>query len=266
VISEAYLPVIAVAFRYDFGQYIEVHNNSPNTLYLDGRVLGISLPWTAGTATNSCDDLARWLEDPEGIWTHFFWAFPGSGTTYPLLPGRSAVVATDAIDHRVIHSDLLDLSGADFEFIGAENSDVDNPAVPNMAEFPGFSNFGDEVVGHGLFWGDEIEVFLAEPFDVDSLVRDYLPVQSPLHVRIPRDKILDVLTSGSTPERRIGLRPYCPNFVHPSFDGRFAELVDNSTAHSLARLALGGGLFMLQRTKVSAVDFAHAVPTPGKAP
>jgi len=87
-----------------------------------------------------------------------------------------------------------------------------------------------------------------------------------LHVRIPRDRILDVLTSGSTPERRVGLSPYCPNFVHPSFDGRFAELVDNSTTRSLTRKALAPGLFVLQRTKVSAVDFEHAAPTPGRAP
>jgi hypothetical protein len=266
VISEAYLSVIAEVFRYDFGQYIEVHNNSPSTFYLDGMVLGISLPWTSGTLTLSCDDLALWLEDPEGIWTRHLWAFPGAGTTYPLPPGGSAVVATDAIDHRVVRADLLDLSAANFEFIGAENTDVDNPAVPNMREFPGWSDWADAVVGHGLYWGNQISVYLAEPVHPDSLVRDNLPVQSPLHVRIPRDRILDVLTSGSTPERRVGLRPYCPNFVHPSFDGRYAELVDNSTTRSLTRKALAPGLFVLQRTKVSAVDFEHAAPTPGRAP
>jgi len=267
VISEAYLPYPRISSisgsNYTLGQYIEVHNNSFQTLYLDGVVLGRSISWVSGTNQNSCEDFARWLEDPEGIWTHFFWAFPGNGTTYPLLPGRSAVVAIDAIDHRVIHSDLLDLSGADFEFIGAENVDVDNPAVPNMAEFPGFSNFGDEVVGHGPRWVSDISIFLSEPFDVDSLVRDNLPVQTPGHVRIPRDKILDVLTSGSTPETKIGL-PYCPNFVHPSFDGRYAELVDGSMAHGFRRKLLGGGV--LQRTRVSAVDFEHAPPTPGQTP
>jgi len=261
VISEAYLPLIADVFRYQFGQYIEVHNNSFETIYLDGHVLGMSLPWT----WTNCSEFAQWREDSEGIWTANFWAFPGNGTTYPLQPGESVIVATDAVDHRTVRSDLLDLSGADFEFVGTE-ADVDNPAVPNMREFPPFSNFADAVVGHGPYWGSQISIFLARPVDLDALVQDNLPVQSPLHVRIPRDRILDVLTSGSTPERRAGLAPYCPNFVHPSFDGRFAELVDNSTAHSLARMALGGDLFMLQRTKVSAVDFVHAVPTPGKAP
>jgi len=266
VISEAYVPLIQEGFAYLSGQYVEVHNNSFETLYLDGRVLGISLPWTSGTLTNSCADLALWMEDPDGIWTRHIWAFPGTGRDYPLEPGRSVIIATDAIDHRVIHPDLLDLSASDFEFIGAGDIDVDNPAVPNMREFAGWSDWGDAVVGHGPYWGNQISLFLAEPVHPDSLVRDNLPVVSPLHVRIPRAKILDVLTSGSTPERRVGLRPYCPNFVHPSFDGRFAELVDNSTAHSLTRKALAPGLFVLQRTKVSAVDFVHAIPTPGTAP
>lgn len=108
----------------------------------------------------------------------------------------------------------------------------------------------------------QIFVFLAEAIDPDSLVLDNLPVRSPLHARIPRDRILDVLTSGSTPEREIGL-PYCPNVVHPSFDGQFARLVDHSLTHSIARKLLAG--WVLQRTKVSAADFEPAPPTPGRA-
>ena len=262
VISEAYLPRIAEVFLYEFGQYIEVHNNSYETLYLDGKILGMGLPWTSGTVKTSCSEFARWLEDPEGIWTHNFWAFPGSGTTYPLGPGESAIVATDAINHRTVRADLIDLTGADFEFIGTD-ADVDNPGVPNMREFPPFSSFADAVVGHGPYWVGQISVFLADPVVVDSLVRDNLPVASPLHVRIPRDKIIDVLTSGSTPDLKVGL-PYCPNFVHPTFDGGFAELVDGSTTHSLTRRALTP--LVLQRTKVSAVDFQHAAPSPGRAP
>jgi hypothetical protein len=265
VISEAYLPYPLVTSisgsNYTLGQYIEVHNNSLDTLYLDGKILGRSLPWTSGTIDVPCSEFARWLEDPEGIWSHFFWAFPGTGRDHPLAPGASAVIAIDAIDHRPIYPGLLDLSGADFEFIGA--SDVDNPAVPNMVNLPGGWSTWPDVVGHGTRWLSEISIFLAEPFNPDSLVRDNLPVGTPLHVRIPRERIIDVLTSGSTPETKIGL-PYCPNFVHPSFDGRFAELVDGSVEHSITRKLLVPGLNLLQRTKVSAVDFELAAPSPGR--
>jgi len=263
VISEAHIPVDNKLTGYSLGQYIEVTNNSPGTIFLDGKIFGMSLPWFSGT-TSDCSDFKQWLEDPEGIWTKTIWAFPGDGDDHPLLPGASAILATDAIDHRVFHPDLQDLSFADFEFIGAENVDVDNPAVPNMREFPPWSNSGDATLGHGPHWIGRISIFLADAVDPDSLPHDYLPVGSPEHLRVPRDRILDVLTSGSTPETKIGL-PYCPNFVHPSFDGHFAELVDGtSVVYSLARRGFPGG--GLQRTKVSAADFERALPTPGRAP
>jgi hypothetical protein len=268
VISEAYTPRPQnLVPQYYFGGYIEVHNNSFDTLYLDGRILGLSIPWTRGTLTNpECSFWARWLEDPEGIWTSNFWAFPGSGTSYPLAAGESAVIATDAIDHTVIRPDLLDLSGANFEFIGTD-ADVNNPAVPDMGEFPSFSDYADGVLGHGLFLNGEISIFLAEPVNPDSLVRENLPVQSPLHVRMPKDKILDVLTSGYTPGHIWYKTDYCPHWVHPSFDAQFAELVDLSTTRSVTRRPAAGTppeLRLLQRTKVSAVDFYNAPPTPGR--
>jgi hypothetical protein len=263
VISEAYLPYPLVTSisgsNYLLGQYIEVHNNSFDTLYLDGKILGRAMNYVFDSDDLPCSEMARWREDPEGIWTHLFWAFPGSGRSYPLAPGASAVIATDAINHRPIYDGLLDLSNANFEFLGA--SDVDNPAVPNMVNLPGGWSSWPDPVGHGPWWVSEMEIFLAEPFNPDSLVRDNLPLGNPLFVRVPRDKILDVLTSGSTPEEKIG-SPYCANFVDPSFDGRYAELVDGSVEHSITRKLIPG-LGLLQRTKVSAVDFTLAAPSPG---
>jgi hypothetical protein len=263
VISEAYLPVDNEVTGYTLGQYVEVHNNSFDTLYLDGKILGLSIPWVTDGGIFPCSASARWREDPDGIWTRYLWAFPGTGRDYPLSPGASAVVATDAIDHRVIDPALRDLSSADFEFLGS--NDVDNPAVPNMRNFPGWSDPA-AVIGHGPRWISEISVFLAEPVNPDSLVRDNLPVQNPVHLRVPWDRILDVLTSGRVPEMAT---TYCANFVHPSFDGGFALLVDYSTEHSLSRKSLPGAppeLGLLQRTKVSAVDFHHAPPSPGRVP
>jgi len=258
VISEAYLPVND-ARPYTAGQYIEVHNNSFETLYLDGKILGRSLPFVFDASSLPCSTTVRWREDPAGIWSRLLWAFPGTGTSYPLPPGASVIVATDAIDHRTIDPNLMDLSTAGFEFIGA--TDVDNPSVPNMHNFAGWSDMGD-AIGHGPRWITEVSVFIADPLDPDSLERDYLPVQSPLYVRIPRDKILDVLTSGRTAETTLG-SSYCANFVHPSFDARFAELVNGAAARSIARLGSGA---WLQRTKISAVDFEHAIPSPGRVP
>jgi hypothetical protein len=262
VISEAYLPLPLVTSisgsNYDLGQYIEVHNNSLDTLYLDGKIIARSMPFVYESVDFPCSTLAPWREDPEGIWTRLLWAFPGTGRSYPLAPGASAVVATDAINHQPIYPGLLDLSGADFEFLGA--SDVDNPVVPNMVNFPAWSNW-PSIVGHGPTWVSMIGIFLADPVNPDSLLRDNLPLPYPLYVRIPRDKIIDVLTSASVPDDPYG-RADC-NFVHPSFDGAFAQLVDGSVEHSIARKLLVPGLNLLQRTKVSAVDFQLAPPSPG---
>jgi hypothetical protein len=260
VISEAYLPYptvgSATGSEYLLGQYIEIHNNSFSTVYLDGKVLARSLPFVSD-GSFSCSESARWREDSAGIWTRFFVAFPGTGTSHPLAPGGSAIIAIDAINHTTIHPGLRDLSDANFEIIGT--NDVDNPAVPNMVNRPPYSPRVDPV-GHGTWWVNEISIFLAEPFNPDSLPRDFLPVQSPDYVRVPREKILDVLTSGKTPGTTTGT-PYCANFVHPSFDGAFATLIDGSVTQSLTRIPLGvGGI--LQRTKISGADFNLATPTP----
>jgi len=244
-------------------QYIEVYNNSFETLYLDGKIIGRSMGFVSD-GNFSCSASARWREDPAGIWTRLLWAFPGTGQTYPLPPGGTAVIATDAIDHGAILPGLLDLSQADFEFIGA--SDVDNPAVPNMVNFPGWSDHGDPI-GHGPFWVSVLSIFLADPVHPDSLPVDHLPVVGSRHVRIPADRILDVVTSGSTPQTKTG-PPWCAHFVHPSFDGGFAQLMTYFTDVSTARLSQGAPESrLLQRTRVSSADFAHRTPpTPGRVP
>jgi hypothetical protein len=265
VINEGYLPYPTVTSstgsEYVLGQYLEVHNNSLETLYLGGLIIGRAPAFVSDGRSFPCSASAKLREDPDGIWSQRFWAFPGGSGDYPLLPGDRVIVATDAIDHRVIHPDLLDLSRADFEFIGNSN-DVDNPEVPNMRNFAGWSVSGGDPIGHGPWWVNELSVFLSEAVDPDSLVRDNLPLPIPLYVRFPREKIIDVVTSGSTPETRLGA-PYCANFVHPSFDGRFAELVDGTTSNSIARKVSSSLLGLVQRTKVSAVDFWHQPPTPG---
>jgi hypothetical protein len=263
VISEAYLPYPLVTSvsgsNYMLGQYIEVHNNSLDTLYLDGKVLALMMPWVYDDGVFPCGMSAPWREDPEGIWTQFFWAFPGTGHNHPLAPGASAVVAVDAINHQPIYPGLLDLSNADFEFLGA--SDVDNPAVPNMVNIPGWSNW-PSTVGHGPNWVSTIQIFLADSFNPDSLPHDYLPaVADPLFIRVPRGKVIDVLTSASVPGNPYG-KADC-NFVHPIFDAAFAQLVDGSVEHSITRRLLVPALGLLQRTKVSAVDFELAAPSPG---
>lgn len=269
VISEVSitLPRLPSGNWYYHGHYLEVYNNTDTTILLDGKIVVIGFfygNWDANETFN-CENMERWREDPNGIWTQrFVWAFPGSGGQYPLLPGEAAVVATDAIDHRTVYPDLPDLSNADFEFIGS--ADVDNPAVPNMVRL------GREADDHGVrFHLTDETVLIANPVDVSALPRENVPgVLDPEHWRIPSLAILDVAALGPTPavEQAIltGLgSPFCELFTHENFDRGWAPLVDSAILDGMQRrvIAIRDGRKVLQRTKVSALDFFSGPMTPG---
>jgi hypothetical protein len=212
--------------------------------------------------------MAQWREDPAGIWSRFFYKFPGTGRSYPLAPGKTAVVATDAIDHSAIVRTLPDLSRADFEFVGS--SDVDNPDVPNMINV-GPGEWAD-VLGHGLFFSSlSNTVFIADSVDTASLPRDFLPVNAPEYRRIPTGRILDVVTTTivASQESVFGF-PLCAGDVNALFDRQRAKLIDVEQPYSVVRKVastLPSGRIVLQRTLTSSRDFTvQDPPTPGRVP
>jgi hypothetical protein len=267
VISEVFPPNPPTAGNsYDTGGYIELANNGFETIYLDRMILGFTYHglWESNVAT--CEETSVWREDSLGVWARFFASFPGRGTDYPLSPGTAVVIATDAIDHRQYVPSLLDLSGADFEFIGS--ADVDNPAVPNMIN-TGLAEWSS-AVGHGLkFPLIALYIFVAEELDPDTLVSD-IAIPNWEHVRIPRAAVLDVFTSWATPEIQATLTAVpCSGTTHPVFDRQAAELYDYRQLVGIRRRALqilGDGRVVLQRTRSSYADFETASPTPGRVP
>lgn len=271
VISELYnaTPRLASGGYYFTGGYIELYNNADTVIYLDGKVIGRGQAWARQfPSPRSCSDMARWRIDPAGIWSRFFYQFPGSGRTYPLLPGRATVVATDAIDHSKILAGLQNLSRAPFEFIGP--SDVDNPLSANMLVI-GPSDW-PSTIGHGLvFDAIDLAVFVADSLDPASLARDQLPVNSPEYARIPTSKLLDVFTTNLVPavEATIGY-PLCPEIVNTSIDRQYASLIDEeNVANSMHRRVLGSlpdGRTLLLRTRTSAKDFVSRLPSPRQVP
>jgi hypothetical protein len=254
---------------YSFGGYLELANNSDTTVYLDGLVIGEGF---YGTATEFhagiCANYEPQTNDPDGVWARYLDSLPGTGHDYPLAPGATAMIATDAIDHTDIAPAGLDLSHADFEFIGT--ADVDNPSVPNTISI-GLADYWD---GHGLYLNDidgEV-VFIALPIDVSGL-----PV-TPNHrvERIPRARILDVMAQYSTYESGY---PLCPHLVHSNFDrhpGRFGPVAGgNSLTHadegfySVRRKVAyirADGRNILQHTRTTASDFHYGLRTPAQLP
>jgi hypothetical protein len=261
VISELSLPVARLASGedYRYGQFIELYNNSDTTIYLDGKVLVRGfINGARGSDASPCDLHEPWQNDPEGIWTRYIEAFP-------------AVVALDAIDHREFHLDLQDLSRADFEFIGP--ADVDNPRAANMRTLG--KEFGGGILTHGLDFGlVDVVTVLAEPVDVGSLPQENIPLLlSPEHWRIPREKILDVLTASPTPAQEANmtfLPPQCPRYIHENYDRQRAAVLDHGRLDGVQRrvfATLPDGRKILLRTKTSSRDFVARYPaTPGFIP
>lgn len=271
VISELFSgqPRTADGGSYFLAHFIELHNNSDTTIYLDGKVIVRDQSWHRDYSSPlSCTEMQRWRNDPDGIWTAFIYAFPGTGRTNPLPPGGTVVVATDAVDHRPFVSVAPDLSLAQFEFIGP--SDVDNPASPNMVNV-GLRDWAASVIGHGLSFESISNAFLiADSVDIASLPRDNLPVVNPQFVRIPAERILDVFSSWLRPELEVGINSRCSEIVNAKFDRQSGAFIGEDATYGIQRrvfATLPDGRKILQRTKTSARDFQMLSPfTPSTIP
>ena len=131
--SPTYNPKTKKSYTYG-EQYIKITNNSDVTLYADG--LGI-----AQSALKS--NMKRDFVDKDAIKdilpVDFLSIVPGDGTTYPVKPGASIIVANDALDHSKVFSGAVDLSHADFEIYDRSSKpkvqDTDNPEVPNLISY-----------------------------------------------------------------------------------------------------------------------------------
>lgn len=101
---------------YKNDNYLTLHNNSADTLWLDGICIGLVYPPQLIMPS-------PWLQDnpemPQVPVSQMGWQFKGAGKEYPLLPGGEAVVAVNAVNHTggvYGHSKSVDLSQADWAF------------------------------------------------------------------------------------------------------------------------------------------------------
>ena len=140
--------------------FVEIFNNSNDTLYLDN--LHIAEAWNQTAMTSATSAVTPILEDKSldhnYIYSQMIVKIPGSGKEHPLLPGKSFLLATNAMNfkeevknmHEMMGEEadpenlkhIIDLTCADMETYavdfmeaqGAEGEpdfDFDNPAVPN---------------------------------------------------------------------------------------------------------------------------------------
>jgi len=251
------------AESYLQGNFLEVYNNSDTTIYLDGKLVGLG-PFffiEYPEYDRPCSVTQQWQADSNGLWTPRVYRFPGGGRQYPLAPFEAAVLATDAVDHSVVDPRWPDLSTARFEFIGP--ADVDNPAAANMQLLE--AEFGDPL-GHGWWFSGGGIYFLADSVDLATLPRVTPPNYRTAIPRIPRNKLLDVVTLQFTPEFYVQYGyQLCDVLVSPVFDAGPAFLIDYSRGlYSVVRLAAGT---TLQVSRSTMSDFIVVPsPTPGRVP
>ncbi len=119
VISEIYYngsPKNPIPY-YFHDQFLELYNNSNDTLYLDSLIVA---------------DVDYGHREEDLIYAIHAYMFPGNGTDYPLAPGELVIVAQDAINHSLANLSSIDLSHADFEYYVKDKGDVDVQGVTNM--------------------------------------------------------------------------------------------------------------------------------------
>lgn len=109
--------------------YIELYNNSGETIFLDGKLLGRALNWNWEAEQIGCSQIEPFSNDPAGLWTRLMARCPGSGASHPVAPGETVLIAHDAIDHSEVDPDYPDLSAANFEVPG-DGGDPDNQRSP----------------------------------------------------------------------------------------------------------------------------------------
>lgn len=251
---------------YNYGDYIRIYNNSDSTIALANLLFVDAFPgWFNYSATNDCTTFASLSRDVNGLWAQLIYRFPASARS--LRPGESALLVTDAIDHRAAglgDPGYFDFSHADFEFRGS--ADVDNPSVPDMISV-GPRDGGLE--GHGWRGWEFRPVYaLATPLDIDTLPKQFSASWdggSNL-VRIPAKAILDILSSAFL---NPGAYPPCSAPLVPSLDAGEARLLNYGGIMSMHRKVsriLNSGRSILQWSHNSAADWLPGPMTPFAVP
>ena len=127
--------------QYFGDQYIKLYNPTDRVLYADGLVLADSEFLTVTKRDYTPNIMA------EAFTAGSMVQIPGTGTQYPVQPGKSIVIAEQGINHKENNPNSIDLSKADFEnFYPPKVKDVDGVGVTNNINLYGifiFNNRGN---------------------------------------------------------------------------------------------------------------------------
>lgn len=263
-------------------QFFEIYNNSDEVLYLDNCVLGL-LEGTQGILPTA------WMENGEIMkkyaMGYYTVAFVGTGTQYPVQPGKSVVIAGQARNHIAETESMYDssVSGAKMSPVNLMNADyevclmdykpnvsLDNPDVPNMTVIHAASTGNYFTLP---FTGNAI-ILAKLPEGVNPI--DYAKDESNFEERpdgnyagtkylmIPQEYVLDGLNivNSDASKRTIRLRS--------EVDAGIVFMTENYSGLSIRRKVeriAEDGRVILKDTNNSSDDFlTDQIPTPGVIP
>lgn len=277
-------------------QFIEIHNNTREVLYADGMYIARlwgrqrtdredrhfqangQLDWSKSQGMPGNIDANR-----DYVYLRDLLRIPGDGSSYPVQPGESIIIAQNALNHQtpftgnngreysVRNPDLtVDLSGADFEAhygnLPGETpfaTDIDNPQVPNMEVIKYTGN--DWILDN--LGRDSYVIFRAEDgLDVSQLPQYHEPLliepdaSDNKFIQLPVSVIMDAVEAQTTPtDTRI------PKKLQPQQDAGYAFVTGGSYSSQAIMRRIKGvveGRMVLQDSNNSATDFVSIKANP----
>ena len=184
---------------YSNDQYMVITNNSDVTLYADSIAI-----LQSEFRTNDKQDYTPDLMNTD-FSVDFVFMIPGSGTTVPVAPGQSLLVAINAINHVENNPNSFDLSGADYEFFDESSNpnytDVDGTAknldrwYTYSATVTGFHNRGFKSYAIAKMKTDKDTWLKDYAYTADYVFtfNEYSFPMSTDTYRVPNDWILDAV-------------------------------------------------------------------------
>jgi len=235
-------------------QFISIYNNSDSVLYADGLSIVESTH-----LSNSA--VAEYTNYPNDLIVGALYTIPGTGTTYPVQPGGTIVIASLAINHTTANANSpADLSGANFEWYDG-GKDVDVPEVPNLIRNFCYSNtiWVLHVKGYHAY-----AIFKAPGNYADFLAANTISVQTASGSSVSRVKVLNLLIQDGVELGTAGT--IGSKSLSSSIDVSYTYCDGSYIGKSVRRKILEwkNGRAVLQDTNNSGKDFIpNATPKPG---
>lgn len=175
---------------YYADHFVEIYNNTEEILYADSLCIA-TVFGANGSADSSPTDFRA---DIDNVYLTFVWMIPGTGKQYPIMPGKSIIIAQDGINHRDDpngNPNSIDLSNATWEtfLLRDIQRDIDVLEVPNMTEiFANRPNTHDWIL-HS--YGSSVVIFKTNDPNALEVIPEPNNTQGYTLMKLPVDDVLD---------------------------------------------------------------------------